>query len=243
MDVVTSVIYIQHAPKAGKQDRRHNSNNKTHIPPLLHRKHHREKRGQSAPRKIYCTTIRRNLYNKEPVQQVPIATGTEQQTTELSMDEGDDPQKDNTETTRMGSDEKDDAIRDQQPQHHIGERTALTEEEREQMKPTIQRRGGLRSPRVNSETDSWVHQQNSAPQDTIRRDKEFEELDTDLSKQNMEGTREDIRHSPKRPKKMKIEKTAEPQPKRTRNATRQAATKHGKKQCFTVYHPPAECQY
>lgn len=56
----------------------------------------------------------------------------------------------------------------------------------------------------------------------------MQETDTGLTQQDMEGTQEDVRISPKRTKKMKVEKAGEPQNERTRNITRPVAHKNGK---------------
>jgi hypothetical protein len=65
-------------------------------------------------------------------------------------------------------------------------------------KHTTQRTGELRTPRKNSESDSIDKQRHSALQDTIHDDKDFEEMDTELSQLNMEGTRKEVRPSPKK---------------------------------------------
>ena len=50
-------------------------------------------------------------------------------------------------------------------------------------------------------------------------------MDTELSQQDNEGAQDDVRISPKRPKKMKIEKTGEPKNERSRSSTRRTVHK------------------
>jgi len=53
-----------------------------------------------------------------------------------------------------------------------------------------------------------------------KRNKTREGVDTELLQQDNEGAQDDMRISPKRPKKMKIEKTGEPQNERSSSSTR-----------------------
>jgi hypothetical protein len=53
-------------------------------------------------------------------------------------------------------------------------------------------------------------------------------METGLMQSASEGIQDDVRLSPKRTKKMKIEKTRELPTERTRNTTRRAAHKNGK---------------
>jgi hypothetical protein len=46
-------------------------------------------------------------------------------------------------------------------------------------------------------------------------DKTIEGMDTELPQQDKDGAQDDMGNSPKRPKKMKVEKTGEPQNKRS----------------------------
>jgi len=61
-----------------------------------------------------------------------------------------------------------------------------------------------------------------------KRDKTREGMDTELSQQDNEGAQDDMRISPKSPKKMKIEKTGEPQYERSRSSTRRTVHKDKK---------------
>ena len=61
-----------------------------------------------------------------------------------------------------------------------------------------------------------------------KRDKTIEGMDTELSQQDNEGAQDDMRISPKRQKKMKIEKTGEPQNERSRSSTRRTVHKDRK---------------
>jgi len=56
----------------------------------------------------------------------------------------------------------------------------------------------------------------------------IEGLDTELTPQDMEGMQENVRLSPKRIRKMKVEKMGEPKNPRNRNSTRRTAYKAGK---------------
>jgi hypothetical protein len=59
----------------------------------------------------------------------------------------------------------------------------------------------------------------------MRGEKEWEEMDTDLSQQKKEGTSEENLHSPKRLKKMNTEKIVKPQTEQTNIVTRRVANK------------------
>jgi hypothetical protein len=128
----------------------------------------------------------------------------EEQPIVLHTEQGEDHINDNIETKRMGPNEKDASIRNHHTQHNISVGVAQPEEEREQIKPTTLRTGVLWNQRKDSETDSIAQQRHSAFHDTIRDDKDFEEMDTELSQSNKEGTREEVRPSPIIPKKMKV---------------------------------------
>jgi len=58
--------------------------------------------------------------------------------------------------------------------------------------------------------------------------KTIEVMDTWCSQQDNEGAQNDMRISPKRPKKMKVEKTGEPQNERSRKSTRRTVNKDRK---------------
>ena len=59
-------------------------------------------------------------------------------------------------------------------------------------------------------------------------DKTTEGMDTELPQQGNEGAQDDMRISPKRPKKMKMEKSGEPQNERSRSRTRRTVHKDRK---------------
>jgi len=69
-------------------------------------------------------------------------------------------------------------------------------------------------------------------------DKTIEGMDTELSQQNNEGDQDDMRISPKRPKKMKIEKTGEPQNESSRSSTRRTVHKERKTLCLNPTQQP-----
>ena len=56
----------------------------------------------------------------------------------------------------------------------------------------------------------------------------IEEMATGIMQQDKEGTQDDVRISPKRPKKMKVEKMGEPQKERSRSSTRRTVLKDRK---------------
>jgi len=59
-------------------------------------------------------------------------------------------------------------------------------------------------------------------------DRTIEGMDTELPQQDNERAQDDMRISPKRPKKMKMEKTGEPQNESSRSRTRGQSTKTGR---------------
>jgi len=59
-------------------------------------------------------------------------------------------------------------------------------------------------------------------------DKTTEGMDTELTQQDKEGAQDVMRINPKRPKKMKVEKTGEPQNESSRSSTRRAVHKDRK---------------
>jgi hypothetical protein len=72
----------------------------------------------------------------------------------------------------------------------------------------------------------------SVPTDIVSRDEnqdiQMDESDTSSTSLAREGIHEDTRHRPKRNKKMKIEKTSEHQPERSRSLPRRLTYKNGK---------------
>jgi len=56
-------------------------------------------------------------------------------------------------------------------------------------------------------------------------DRTIEGMDTELPQQDNEGAEDDMRISPKIPKKMKVERTGEPQNERSRSRTRRTVNK------------------
>ena len=59
-------------------------------------------------------------------------------------------------------------------------------------------------------------------------DKTIEGMDTEIPQQDNERAQYDMRISPKRPKKMKMEKTGKPQNERSRSSTRRTVHKDRK---------------
>jgi hypothetical protein len=59
-------------------------------------------------------------------------------------------------------------------------------------------------------------------------DKTIRGMDTELPQQDKDGDQDDMRSSPKRPKKAKVEKTGKPQNERSRSSTRRTVHKDRK---------------
>ena len=93
---------------------------------------------------------------------------------------------------------------------------------------TIQRKGELRGLKKTIANDTIAHQTGNESIDSTQKDTTTEEMDTKMSPLHMEGNHDDTQHTPKKTKKMKIERTGESQPERVRNVTRRTAQKSGK---------------
>ena len=123
-------------------------------------------------------------------------------------------------------DEQDEVV-SEQLHNQSGEGTTTLAEEMGQGKSATQGSGELRVQRKAVEKNSMAHPKENTRCGSTREDTAVEEMDTGLMQSTSEGIQDDIRLSPKRTKKMKIEKTGELPTEQTRNTTPRAAYRNG----------------
>jgi len=144
------------------------------------------------------------------------------------IEDTDPPPTVEPEPHRIQSDAHNETAHQQQQQNQIEQDTDTRMEDAVQNVTTIRENRELRH-------QSKVHKQEHIEQQTDsmgkcsdKGDKTIEGLDTELPQQYNERTQDDMRISPKRPKKMKMEKAGEPQEGRPRSSTRRTVHKDRK---------------
>ena len=165
---------------------------------------------------------------KQHIDTMMSTSDIKDQATDVSMTEIEATTSDDPEKLQTPTDKQDDAASKQRIHNRTGEATASLKEgmgrgeqaTQESTEHTSQKKATGKS----SADHPTEHTRNGSKTEDMTVEQEETELPQDIS----EGIQDDVRLSPKRIKKMKIEKTGELPTERTRNATRRAAYKNEK---------------
>jgi len=165
---------------------------------------------------------------ENPVDHTPLNMDVPNHEDDTCIEDTDPPPTVESESHRIHSDAHSKTAHQQQQQNQMEQDTVTIMEDAVHIATTTRENRELRH-------QSKVHKQEHIKQQTDsmgkcsdKGDKTIEGMDTVLPQQDNEGAQDDMRISPKRPKKMRVEKTREPQNERACSSTRQTVHKDRK---------------